>query len=650
MEFLTLKINNFLTIGEARLDLANRGLLLVQGENKDNSSADSNGSGKSSIVDALCWCLYGTTARDVTGDLVINKTAKKDCAVELTIHDNGQCYKIARHRKHATHKNALIVLKTDIYGNELPNGNITKGTDKETQELVVDIVGSTLDVFMSSVYAGQEMMPNLPALTDKNLKVLIEEAAGIQVLEQAHTIAKRKLAEVKAKLSNKLTIRDNFATVLATMQSQLAETQAKLKQFDDTKESRARAVLSEALPLKKAIEDIKVQMGNTDINALNAEKQSIETAISKAEDLVNEAKKLTQIRDDLGIKYRITNNNYSSLKTNLNNLATKIRGIDGLVGTPCTQCGKEFCASDLQQARSVQMNQAQVAKQDALKAKAEMEQVKAEFEAAEKNLNDFLQNNSLDVRKLYADKAAVEGAIAAFTSSSSEIDRNLKDIERIKKRAKDVMNEANPFSAMEADQQAKIADYIAKNSAIDQEVQELQALVELHEHAVLIYGPSGVRAHILDTVTPFLNERTEDYLGALTDGNTHAVWSTLTLNSKKELKEKFTIDVRDNTGGESFKGLSGGEKRKVRLATALALQDLVASRATKPISLFIGDEIDDALDKSGLERLMGVLERKARERGTVIVVSHSELRDWIDDVVVVTKENGYSTVSGANLV
>ncbi len=47
---------------------------------------------------------------------------------------------------------------------------------------------------------------------------------------------------------------------------------------------------------------------------------------------------------------------------------------------------------------------------------------------------------------------------------------------------------------------------------------------------------------------------------------------------------------------------------------------------------------------------MGVLERKARERGTVIVVSHSELRDWIDDVVVVTKENGYSTVSGANLV
>ncbi|MGS9896533.1 AAA family ATPase [Acinetobacter baumannii] len=650
MEFLTLKINNFLTIGEARLDLANRGLLLVQGENKDNTSADSNGSGKSSIVDALCWCLYGTTARDVTGDMVINKTAKKDCSVELTIHDNGQCYKVARHRKHATHKNALIVLKTDIHGNELPNGNITKGTDKESQELVIDIVGSTLDVFMSSVYAGQEMMPNLPALTDKNLKVLIEEAAGIQVLEQAHTVAKRKLAEVKGKLSNKLSIRDNFATVLATMQAQLAETQAKLAQFDATKETRAKTVLAEVLPLRQAVENIKATIGNTDINSLNAEKQSIVAAISKIEVITNQVQQLGKIRDDLGVKYRITSNTYNSLHTNLNNLATKIRGIDGLVGTPCTQCGKPYCKDDLQQARSTQLAHAQNVKQEALKAKAEMEQAKAEFDLAEKNLAEFVQNNPHDARKLYADLAAVEGAIAAFNSSNDDISRKMTEIERIKTRAKGVMTEQNPFKAMEADQQAKIADYVNKNSAIDQEITQLQQAVELHEHAVQIYGPSGVRAHILDTVTPFLNERTEDYLGALTDGNTHAVWSTLTLNSKKELKEKFTIDVRDNTGGESFKGLSGGEKRKVRLATALALQDLVASRASKPISLFIGDEIDDALDKSGLERLMGVLERKARERGTVIVVSHSELRDWIDDVVVVTKENGYSTVSGANLV
>lgn len=53
------------------------------------------------------------------------------------------------------------------------------------------------------------------------------------------------------------------------------------------------------------------------------------------------------------------------------------------------------------------------------------------------------------------------------------------------------------------------------------------------------------------------------------------------------------------------------------------------SRATKPINLWIADEIDYALDESGLERLMVVLDRKARERGTVLIISHqSGLKDW----------------------
>jgi DNA repair exonuclease SbcCD ATPase subunit len=136
-------------------------------------------------------------------------------------------------------------------------------------------------------------------------------------------------------------------------------------------------------------------------------------------------------------------------------------------------------------------------------------------------------------------------------------------------------------------------------------------------------------------------------LGALADGNIHAAWATLTKTAKGELKEKFNIEVVNDKGAENFAGLSGGEKRKVRLATAMALQDMVASRATKPINIFIADEVDHALDESGLERLMGVLERKARERGTVLVISHNSLSDWISEVITVTKTAGIATVSGA---
>ena len=168
--------------------------------------------------------------------------------------------------------------------------------------------------------------------------------------------------------------------------------------------------------------------------------------------------------------------------------------------------------------------------------------------------------------------------------------------------------------------------------------------------AVEVFGPAGVRAHILDTVTPFLNAKTAEYLTALSDGNLTATWTTLGKTAKGEIREKFNIEVNSVTAGDSFGSLSGGEKRKVRLACAMALQDLVASRATKPIDLFIGDEIDHALDPAGLERLMGVLEQKAKERGTVLVISHGDLTDWIRQVMVVTKSGGYSTVSGALVI
>jgi DNA repair exonuclease SbcCD ATPase subunit len=83
----------------------------------------------------------------------------------------------------------------------------------------------------------------------------------------------------------------------------------------------------------------------------------------------------------------------------------------------------------------------------------------------------------------------------------------------------------------------------------------------------------------------------------------------------------------------------------VRLACALALQDLVATRAAKAIDLWIGDEIDDALDSAGLERLMGVLEEKARDRGTVLVISHNDIKDFCRRSFVVTKVNQRATVT-----
>ena len=74
------------------------------------------------------------------------------------------------------------------------------------------------------------------------------------------------------------------------------------------------------------------------------------------------------------------------------------------------------------------------------------------------------------------------------------------------------------------------------------------------------------------------------------------------------------------------------------------LQEIVASRATKPIELFIADEVDHALDEAGVERLIGVLNEKAEICKSLFVISHNPLRNWIDNVITIKKKDGYSEI------
>jgi DNA repair exonuclease SbcCD ATPase subunit len=134
MKFHTLRIQNFLTIGDATVQLKDKGLHLIQGENEDNTSAKSNGAGKSSIVDAISWVLFGVTARGTKGDKVVHNVRKKDCFVELRVEHGESTYIVERYRKHATHKNQLR-----LYCDATPASSsvdMTKGTDAETQKLV----------------------------------------------------------------------------------------------------------------------------------------------------------------------------------------------------------------------------------------------------------------------------------------------------------------------------------------------------------------------------------------------------------------------------------------------------------------------------------------------------------------------------------
>ncbi|MCV4633244.1 hypothetical protein OFB83_32095, partial [Escherichia coli] len=60
------------------------------------------------------------------------------------------------------------------------------------QERIGGILGCSMEVFLAAVCLAQERMPDLPALTDRHLKALIEEAAGLGMLETAYARARER--------------------------------------------------------------------------------------------------------------------------------------------------------------------------------------------------------------------------------------------------------------------------------------------------------------------------------------------------------------------------------------------------------------------------------------------------------------------------
>lgn len=662
MKIKSAGITNFLSIGKAELnDLSSMGLTLIQGDNRDDPSADSNGAGKSSIADALCWCLYGETARGDKGDEVVNNIAGKGTCVAVELEDDGgEIYRVERYRKHPKGKNKLL-----LYRIQPSKEDLTAGTTKATQALIEKVIGCSYQVFKAGVYSGQEQMVDLPAMTDKALKELVEEAAGIDRLQEAHEIARKRLRDADAAVTAASAKHDAKMQLINSRKQQRADAQARVKQWEadheyevkqwEQKVNEADAALDKVgdpLQLRASIQKAEAIKKRT-LEKVQSHGKETEAEIAQAQS------KLDATRQSCNVVSKESdraNMELATAKTNFGTIARKVidtqKAIEaGKPVDPCGSCGRAMDgdeARDYLQRLKKELDGAREA-HSAAKLKAEQLAGKLALAQAEVDKAKAVLDVAMAKRKP-VDMGPVnkcDETIARLNASLQEANTAAERLKLTKDQYWAIKNQENPHSAVLKQLEAELRNDIGEAKRSMAEVESATEQKLLCEKAAKVFSPSGVRAYILDTVTPYLNERTAYYLGALSDGAITATWSTVGMTKAGELREQFGIDVVNDKGAKQFRSLSGGEKRKVRLSTSMALQDLVATRATKPIDLLVADEIDDALDAAGLERLMGVLEQKARERGTVLIISHNSLRDWIRNVMLVTKENGASTIQMA---
>lgn len=643
MKFLTLEIQNFGRIEEAEITLAGRGLVLIQGENGDDSSASSNGAGKSTVVEALSWCVYGMTAKHKKpADAIVNRKHGKNCRVAVRMRDeDGTEYLIERHRKHKKHKNEVLLTQINADGTTV---DLSKGTDAATQPEIDAVMGCGYDVFISAIYAGQEKMPDLPSMTDKQLKSLIEEAAGLNTLDKAYELARSDLSDANAALTAHNTVVERARSVVESKRDVLKS----LKESADIWESQRRARLvdlnTELRSVLASIKPLTDRAGElSSLEQIEAEREALRESFKRIE---VQNKKLDELRNAERVAERAVDlaaSRSSHATANCRSLLENYNKVKAAIGQPCDTCGRPHDGDTLKVAIDNAANQVRESRKVMKKEESAVEAAQTAFKTASEARKDFERTliSSTDLVAANDEISQRERATTSVLNKITELKTRGRDLASNSKKEKEAQNPHTARVESASDEvsaaEQKLADLEAATAQIEREV-------AIKTEIARVFSPKGVRAHILDTVTPFLNTQTAHYLATLSDGRFEAVWNTLKVNKDGSLSERFSIEAKDTEDGGTFADMSGGERRKVRIATALALQDLVATRAVKSLDLWIGDEIDQALDPSGLERLMSVLNEKARERETVLVISHSDLRDWFSNAITVVREGETSRV------
>ena len=286
-----LTVKNFMSVGNQTqaVDFGKQHLTLVLGENLDQGGDDNgsrNGTGKTTIVNALSYALYGVALTNIKKDNLINKINSKGMLVTLSFDKDGVSYRIERGRRPNLLKFYVNNIEQDSEESDDAQGDM-----RETQRDVDELLGMSHDMFKHIVALNTYTEPFL-SMRANDQRAIIEQLLGITLLSEKSEALKELIRITKdeiqqesanieaAKKSNEkiqqsvdsLTTRQTaWYTQQAIDLEKIGKAINELHSVDITKELEQHTKL-------KAYDEHSAK-----IKSLNKEKATLESAIIQAE-------------------------------------------------------------------------------------------------------------------------------------------------------------------------------------------------------------------------------------------------------------------------------------------------------------------------------------------------------------------------------
>lgn len=586
LKLKNVSMKNFLSVGAVTqaVDLGRNGLTLVLGDNLDlGSNGSRNGVGKSTILQAISYGLYGEALTNIKRDNLVNKINGKNMAVSIEFEINGHTHRIERGRKPQFFR--WMVDDESKVGEDATDE--AQGDARDSQKDINRLIGMSHSLFKHIVALNTYTEPFL-AMGAAKQREIIEELLGITMLSQ------------KA---------DNLKELIKATKSDTEQ-----------EEFRIRTVKTSNEKIAKTIEDLQFKIDNWDAKH-RAGLEELDAAISQLEKLDIErelqshrdldvhrelGKAVSQLRKDHATKSR----HAAQLEVQLGNLLSQYEKANTHRECPmCQQSIKdhkhETIVSDLESKIATLDQQVATEREEVKSLESQLAEIVPEFESM--------------------------GSPSTFYKTIDEALNHKNMLDSLVRELAKERNQENPY----LDQ----ADSL-QNTMQEVSYDRLNTLTKDREHQefllkLLTNKDSFIRKRIIDQNLAYLNSRLGDYLDKL--GLPH------TIKFLNDLTTEITLLGQDL----DFDNLSRGERTRLILGLSWSFRDIFENTNQAVNLMFVDELLDSGLDPAGLEGSVAVLKRMERERGkNVFVISHrEELITRVSNVLTVIKENGFTSFS-----
>lgn len=607
--FKKVKIKNFRSIQNAELDLQNQGIVKVIGHNLSDTKLENNGSGKSTIFEAIVYAITG----DVSGESVniANMYCDGESSVTLDFSLNGIDYTIIRKEKP---KKSLTILKENL--------DISGNTLTKSKEILNNELGFiNYDILTSIIILSNGLHGQLSSLKPSERKARLEYLTNISLL----------LNDVQERVDNSINIVNSKYSEIDSKKYFALGQMASLQQQNDANLSKIKEIQNyitkeqlDNLNQKKDTLLKRIEELTNKIDLLNKIKQEKDESLNTIKD---ELRQYNQVINDLNLQYRtfkLEKDNFDKQIQNYEN--QKLSAKDNI----CPTCGTKLSSTEklLEHINSEinKITNEYSAKNIDTQMSSVLDQISNVQNTSIKSCNEKIENINKEIQTNLNELSNVKNELGNVNIELRETETELN------KYNGDSLNIEQLEKLIETNKKS-IDEFYSQSKQCEEELIKISKEQDIGKYFKNVLSRK-FRNFLLSNTLNYLNERLSYYSSKLFDNGIVQLESD---ESKIEIK----------LGMKYFSDLSSGEKRRVDLLLIFAIRDLCLNETQFNCNLLVLDEALTYLDSEGIQNVINMIQLESVNVDSIYLVTQKEdLGFGADSTLIVTKyEEGNSVIS-----